>query len=364
MLLANSPALAAGSAAAEVEPLEALGCAPACGQSGGRRPRRSPYVPGCASRPALRRLAFAALLGVGCASFPMVTRPPLAPPVNAAFIEGSDATRLFVAIEGDGARGVVWFVLGPEIASSPLYPRFTSALREAGFATAALHSRGTGYSDGPRGDIDDFSKVLGDYRQFAGVLAERFPGRPLFLFGHSAGAALALEIASQVRSPLAGLVLVNPAYKLVYSKGMGPSVGDYFAYAANFLFRPSALTVDMNSNPAAVQNEDDRAEAEAMQRDPLVVRYFSMRYLFAEREVMNRCPKNAAAMTAPLLLVEGARDALVDPKGSEEILAAAATSDKQRLVAQEGGHGSTAVESVVAPLLDWLSRHASEPIER
>src|SRR5262245_36354124 len=99
------------------------------------------------------------------------------------------------------------------------------------------------------------------------------------------------------------------------------------------------LTVDMNSKPSAIKHAADRAEAEAMQRDPLVVRYFSMRFLFAQKKVMDRCAINAAVTDTPLLLIQGAHDALVDPGGTGEILAAARTVDKTRLLAASGGHG-------------------------
>ena len=159
---------------------------------------------------------------------------------------------------------------------------------------------------------------------------------------------------------LAGLILVNPAYKMTYGEGMGPSLGDYVAFAFNAVFRRSVLTVDMNGNPSAVKNPADREEALRMQHDPLVVRYFSMRYLLAQREVMTACLKNAAAIDAPLLLVQGAEDALVDPRGNEEILAAAKMADKAKLVATKGAHGSTAVETVVDELVAWLRGHRKD----
>lgn len=296
----------------------------------------------------MRALVIAVLVS-GCASFPRLSSPPLAPPADATFIEGADGVRLYLHVEGKGPRGVVWFVLGPEITSRPPYPRLTAALHQAGFATAVLHPRGAGWSDGLRGDVDDYSKVLGDYRVFLEVLGT---ARPVFLLGHSAGAAFALEVAAQAKH-VAGVVLVNPAYKLVYGEGMGPSFGDYVKYAMNLVFRPSALTVDLNSNPSAIEYPPDREEAEAMQRDALTVRYFSMRYLFAQREVMGRCVENAKATKAPLLIVEGAHDALVDPAGTGEIAAAA---NAQRLQAPDGGHGSSAVETQAAAVVDWLTR--------
>lgn len=299
------------------------------------------------------------LLSAGCASYPRLTAPPLSPPGPAAYLPGEGGARLYTSIEGaPEPRAVVWYVLGPEIGSAPLYPGFTRALHEAGFATAVLHPRGSGYSSGLRGDIDDYALFLGDYATFLAWIRERFAGRPLFLLGHSAGAALALHVAARAEGPLAGVVLVNPAYKLIYSEGMGPSFGDYFVFGANFLFRSSALTVDMNSRPEAVKNDLDRAEGLAMQRDPLVVRYFSMRFMSEQGRVMGQCAENMAKVDAPVLLVQGAGDALVDPKGNDELVAAAKSADKQKLVAPGGGHGSSAVETLIAPLVDWLSERA------
>jgi alpha-beta hydrolase superfamily lysophospholipase len=283
-------------------------------------------------------------------------RQPVAPPQGAEFLNGRGGVRLYTSIEGIGTRGVVWFVLGPETPRQAPYARLSAALHAAGFATAVVHARGTGFSDGLRGDIKDYALFLSDYRLFHAYLAACFSR--IFVFGQSVGAALALELAASPSSPLAGLVLVNPAWKLIYAKGMGPTFRDYISYAANYLFRRSALTVDMNRSPSEVAFAPDREEAEAMQRDPLVVRYFSLRYLLAQRKVMNRCPQNMAAVKTPLLLVQGAHDALVDPASIDALLSAAQVSDKRKLIAPDGGHGASAVETMVQPLVAWFTAHA------
>jgi|GEM_PF-872938 len=308
-------------------------------------------------------LVMLAMLFGGCATAPKLTRPPLAPPDDASWMMGAGNVRLYVAevLPVGEPVGVIAFVQGPEIGSAPLYPRFSALARDAGFVTAVVHPRGTGYSDGLRGDLDDFALFLADQRQGLERLRKRFPTTPIFLFGHSAGGALALELAAHPPTPLAGVVLVNPTWRLIYSEGMGPTAFDYVAFGFNFVCRPTALTVDMNSQPSAVVDDDDRAEAEAMQRDPLVVRHFSMRFMAAQRAVMDRCLGNAAASTAPLLVVQGAHDVLVDPAGNDEILAAAATTDKTHLIAPDGGHGSSAVETVADTVLQWLQAHGPAP---
>jgi fermentation-respiration switch protein FrsA (DUF1100 family) len=86
-----------------------------------------------------------------------------------------------------------------------------------------------------------------------------------------------------------------------------------------------------------------------------------MRLLLGQRAVMRSCPRNAARVDAPLLLLQGAGDALVDPRGSDEILAAARSADKAKVVAPLGGHGASAVETSVEPVLRWLRAHGPAP---
>lgn len=293
--------------------------------------------------------------GAGCTAAERLTHPPLPPPADAAFFSAADGTRLFVSITPASGASAVWFVSGSEAQAAPPDPTLAAALRARGFSTVVFHPRGTGFSDGLRGDADDYAAFLSDHHRFLAHLLGRF--ERVFLIGQSAGCAFALEAAAQASRPLAGLVLVNPAWRLQATKGMTPTVGDYLRFGWNSVFRPAALTVDMNSKPEAIEFEADRHEGLAMQQDPLVVRYFSMRYLIAQGKVMDRIPENITRSAAPLLLVRGAHDGLVDPSSFEVLLEKAAAMDKRVLVAPEGGHGSSAVETQVEPIVDWFLAH-------
>lgn len=286
---------------------------------------------------------------------------PLPPPAHATWRITADGVRLYTSIRLPAGEpvGIVYLVLGPECGAAPPYPALTAALLEAGFAVALLHPRGTGRSDGRRGDVDDVARFVDDHRLGLADLRARFGARPLFLLGQSVGAAYALELAAHTDVPPSGLVLVNPAYKLLAAEGMTPTWRDLLTFAVNAVFRPAVPTVDMNRRPSAIRHPEDRAEAEAMQADPLVVRFFSLRLLWGQRRIMRRCPRNAAATSSPLLIVEGARDVLVDPRGTAEILAAAVGTDKALIVASEGGHGASAVETQVRPIVDWLVRRGA-----
>lgn len=290
---------------------------------------------------------------------PRLTHPPLAAPPGAEFFTAADGTSLYTSAMGKAERGAVWFVSGAEAQAEPPDPKLAAALRDAGFCTIVFHPRGTGFSAGLRGDSDNYDLFLSDHHRFLQHLMTRFAR--VFLIGQSAGCAFALEAAVQAPRAVAGIVLSNPAWRLRRARGMTPSLGDFLRFAWNFAFRASALTVDMNSNPSAVEFEPDRLEALAMGRDPLVVRYFSMRYLTAQAKVMRRIPDNLARIAAPVLLVQGAHDGLVEPASLDVLLAKAGSADKRKLLAPDGGHGSSTVETQVEPIVAWFVAHSPQP---
>jgi acylglycerol lipase len=71
--------------------------------------------------------------------------------------------------------------------------------------------RGHGASGGPRGDAPSPRQVWEDITTFIKHIRAEYPEVPLFLGGHSSGAALALNYASQAdHEPVAGYVFLSP----------------------------------------------------------------------------------------------------------------------------------------------------------
>jgi len=82
-------------------------------------------------------------------------------------------------------RGIVIVTAGIGGIREGDYNKLGEFLSGEGFALYILHLRGTGYSEGKRGDISDFDLLLKDFRDFVKKLEEKHPKKPLFLFGHS-----------------------------------------------------------------------------------------------------------------------------------------------------------------------------------
>lgn len=73
--------------------------------------------------------------------------------------------------------------------------------------------RGHGASSGPRGDAPTPKRVWADITTFIKHIRTEFPHLPLFLGGHSGGAGLTLNYASQPdHEPVSGYVFLSPQF--------------------------------------------------------------------------------------------------------------------------------------------------------
>lgn len=75
-----------------------------------------------------------------------------------------------------------------------------------GWAVCVPDHRGHGRSDGARAQVDSFSDYVDDFKTFLDIMLKQYPGKKVFLVGHSMGSAIAVLFASRFQDHLAGLV--------------------------------------------------------------------------------------------------------------------------------------------------------------
>lgn len=90
------------------------------------------------------------------------------------------------------------------------YEYLVSRLVEDGAAVYFLDHAGHGLSDGERVLIEDFEKVVDDFRLLDLTARRENPGLPVVLVGHSMGGMIAARYAQRYGSELAGVVLSGP----------------------------------------------------------------------------------------------------------------------------------------------------------
>ncbi len=218
-----------------------------------------------------------------------------------------------------------------------------------------IHPRGTGYSEGKRGDIDDFELFLNDYREIISRDRDyQSKKQPVFLFGHSMSTAVLLAVADSL-SNISGAILVNPPYIQKKVKGMSPNLGQYLKYAAYMLFAPHRPVVNMAGDPPKMENEEDRKEALQRSNDSLLVKYFSMYYMKESGKLLKSIPSFAERADYPLLLIYGLKDDLVDQKGCDIIFESWKHPDKKYLLIEKGSHGKSTVMEAKGQINKWVN---------
>jgi alpha-beta hydrolase superfamily lysophospholipase len=217
-----------------------------------------------------------------------------------------------------------------------------------------IHPRGTGYSEGKRGDISKISDLVADYIEI--IKSDIFysdNSRKTIIFVHSMSCALSMQVAFELQKT-DGLILVNPPYKLKQAKGMTPGFRDYLRFISYYIFAPHVPIVNMAGDPSVIENETDRRESELRNNDPLLVKYFSMHYMTESKKILNAMVKDAKLADCPLLLLYGDNDMIVDKVGCDQIFNAWKNQDKTFEIIIGGSHGKSTVFRGAETTMKWI----------
>ncbi len=217
-----------------------------------------------------------------------------------------------------------------------------------------IHPRGSGYSDGKRGDISDFSLFINDYIEI--ITSDKdynFNNHQIILYGHSMSSAILLAIAEHL-DKIDGAILVNPTYILKESKGMSPSYSEYLKYAWYYIFARHTPIVNMSGNPDLIENVEDRKESESRMNDSLLVKYFSLYMMMEAKKVMDSMIDYSQKAKYPLLLIYGMNDNIVDKKGCDLIYEKWNCENKKYSIIENGSHGKSTVKLAKGIINHWI----------
>jgi acylglycerol lipase len=93
------------------------------------------------------------------------------------------------------------------------YAHMGAVLCRAGYALISFDLRGHGQSTGQRGHVQAMDDVMHDIDQFLRQSAERFPGKPRFLYGHSLGGMLVLNYGLRRKPAMVGVIASAPGLR-------------------------------------------------------------------------------------------------------------------------------------------------------
>lgn len=188
------------------------------------------------------------------------------------------------------------------------YEHVGERLAAAGIDSHAFDLRGTGGSDGRRGDVQRWSIVHDDVALLLGAVRERADGRPVALYGHSLGGLI-----------VAGYLLTDrpaPDVAVVSAPGLDSTLPRWKLRLAPLLARVAPTLAIANGIDGEVRSRDPRVD-EAVRADPLCGTSSTARFAAEALAEQVRVRAGARSIRTPLLVLHGLDDGLVPPAASE-----------------------------------------------
>ena len=308
---------------------------------------------------------------------------------DAFWLETSDHHRLFVNAWLPSVVPKAVVMLSHGMAEhSGRYDRLGAALAEAGFALYAPDQRGHGRTAdhgvlGHYADQDGWNKVVGDLASLNASIAQRHPGVPIFVLGHSMGSYIAQAYLMHHSASLQGAVLSGSNFQPVslYRTGavvarmerwrQGPTgrsaLIEFLSFGSfNNKFKPVRTSFDWLSR--------DPAEVDKYVNDPLCgfrcTNQFWLDMLGGLQQISK--PSNLAQIdkSLPLLIMGGECDPVSEGKRLKDLADALTGTDHHAVALKiypQARHeilNETNRQAVTHDLLAWLEQALEQPRPR
>jgi alpha-beta hydrolase superfamily lysophospholipase len=208
---------------------------------------------------------------------------------------------------------------------SARYRHVAAALAERNIASFVYDQRGHGEYPGTRTHVADFVHFADDLQMIGEHVHGRFPGLPLFVWGHSMGSIVALLAAIRGADWSRGFITTGCALDAM-PKLKGVAGGALRLSAALVPRLRISLGIDATALTQVLEEQQQHM------RDPLVPRTASLRLLYGFANACRTSYENADKITAPWLAVHGGADKVCPVSGSRALVTALSSPDKQIII--------------------------------
>jgi alpha-beta hydrolase superfamily lysophospholipase len=201
------------------------------------------------------------------------------------------------------------------------YRHAAEALARRSVASFVYDQRGHGMSPGTRTHIGNFADFAADLRLVGEDVRQRFPGLPLFVWGHSMGSVV-LVLAAPDLKWARGFITTGCALDAMPKLD---GVAGALLRLASTLAPRLRISLRIDASALTQVLEEQRRHMS----DPLVPRTASLRLLYGFAQACRIGRENAPKITLPWLAVHGEADKVCPVSGSRTLIEALGSRDKQ-----------------------------------
>jgi alpha-beta hydrolase superfamily lysophospholipase len=186
------------------------------------------------------------------------------------------------------------------------YARLIRDFVQARLAVVALDLRGHGLSEGPRGHLADPHHYAEDIESFLSeVFPQTLPHRPLYLFGHSLGGLIGLQLLLRGRLPVtpSAAIFTSPLLGLPELSGSQKILGALAPLVAMAL---PTLPIDHGISPQVLSHDEEYLGRRL--EDPLIGRNTTPRWFLAVKKAVAEVQAHAKdfqSLSPTLFLLAG-----------------------------------------------------------
>ena len=220
-----------------------------------------------------------------------------------------------------------------------------------GIAVIGYDHQGYGRSEGKRGHAKNLHVLLDDIGQLLEETRRRYPGVPLFLYGHSMGGGLVLNFVTRRGPDLTGLIATAPWIRLAFeAPRIKVIAGKILRKLLPALTLPTGLDANFLSR--------DQAVVDAYLNDPLVHDQISAAAGIALLEAAEWLNSYSGVFSVPVLLMHGGGDKITSPAATKEFFGRVTgdVSHREWLGLYHEIHNEKGQETVFEFTLTWMKQ--------
>lgn len=232
------------------------------------------------------------------------------------------------------------------------YEHVAKAFNNAGHSMYGFDHRGHGRTEGKKGHTPSYDHLLDSVQDVLNRAKHDNPDKPIFLYGHSMGGNVVLNMALRRKLEIAGVIASSPWLKLAFEP---PAIQVMLAKLVKGILpgltQPSKLDVNAISR--------DKAEVKKYSDDPLVHDRISTIFFLSVHEAGLFALENAKNFEYPLFIFHGTGDSLTSHDASKQFSDSAPNATwKSWEGLYHECHNEPEKEEVIRSMTEWIRTHA------